>query len=80
MIYHQTANAKHCDRVSILKKAEDKYNCEGVNFPATLKDVETFENNNKVCVNIFLRLQEKEIDRLRSGSIQYVKTIILIYF
>ena len=54
MLYHQTAKAKNNDRISFLKKVEDKYNWEGVNFPATLEDVQTFENNNKVCVNIFL--------------------------
>ena len=73
MLYHQTAKAKNNDRISFLKKVEDRYNWEGVNFPATLEDVQTFENNNKVCVNIFLHLKEKEIDRLRLGTIQYVK-------
>ena len=72
MLCHQTAKAKHCDRVSVLKKVEDKYNWEGVNFPATLEDVQTFENNNKVCVNIFLHMGEY-IDKLRLGTIQYVK-------
>ena len=58
MLYHQTAKAKHCDRIRVLKKVQDKYNWEGVNFPATLEDVQTFENNNKVCVHIFLHLKE----------------------
>ena len=73
MLYHQTAKAKRCDRVSVLKKVEDKYNWEGVNFPATLGDAQTFENSNKVCVSVFLHLREKEIDRLRLGTVQYVK-------
>ena len=64
---------KNCDRVSVLKKVDDKYNWEGANFLATLEDVQTFENNNKVCVNIFLHMGEKEIDRLRLGTVQYVK-------
>ena len=59
--------------MSVLKKVEDRYNWEGVNFPATLEDAQTFENNNKVCVNIFLHMGQKGIDRLRLGAIQYVK-------
>ena len=43
MLYHQTAKAKNNDRISFLKKVEDKYNWEGVNFPATLEDIQTFE-------------------------------------
>jgi hypothetical protein len=71
MLYHQTAKAKHCDRISVLKKVEDKYNWEGVNFPATLEDVQTFENNNKVCVNMFLHLEEEDRQAsLRNNTIR----------
>ena len=73
MLYHQTAKAKNCDRLSVLKKVEDKYNWEGVNFPTTLDDIQTFEDNNKVCVNVFIHKGEKEIDPCRLGTIQYVK-------
>ena len=53
MLYHQTEKTKHSDRITVLKKVEDKYNWEGVNFPASCDDITTFENNNKNCVNIF---------------------------
>ena len=71
---------KHCDRLSVLKKVQDKYNWEGVNFPAALSDVERFEEHNKVCVNIFVHKGEKEIVRRRLGTIPYEKTITLTYF
>ena len=73
MLYHQTAKVDHCNRLSVLKKVEDKYNWEGVNFPATLDDIQTFEDNDKVCVNVFIHNGEKEIDPCRLGTIQYVK-------
>ena len=73
MLYHQTAKAKRCGRVSVLKKVEDKYIWEGVNFPATLEDIQTFESDNKVCVSIFQNVGEKSVDRLRLGTIPYVK-------
>ena len=73
MLYHQTAKVAHCDRLSVLKKVEDKYNWEGVNFPATFDDIQTFENNNKVCVNIYGHSGEREINPIRLGTIPYVK-------
>ena len=42
-------------------------------FPATLEDIQTFVNNTGVRVSVFLRVQEKKIDKLRLGAIQYVK-------
>ena len=50
---------KHSDRITVLKKVEDKYNWEGVNFPASFDDVTTFETNNTICVNIFGYSEEK---------------------
>ena len=73
MLYHQSEKGKHCDRLSVLKKVEDKYNWEGVNFPATFEDITTFENNNKVCVNIYGHSGEREITPIRLGTIPYVK-------
>ena len=73
MLYHQTSKVGHCDRLSVLKKVQDKYNWEGVNFPAALSDVQRFEENHKVCVNIFVHEGENTIVRLRLGTIPYVK-------
>ena len=61
MLYRQTAKTTHCDRLSVLKLVEDKYDWEGVNFPASFDDVQTFENNTKVCVTN-LRTQRRKRD------------------
>jgi hypothetical protein len=73
MLYHQTEKIKHCDRISVLRKVEDKYNWEGVNFPVGFDDIQTFENNNKVCVNIYGHNGEREINPIRLGAIPYIK-------
>ncbi len=59
MLYHQTAKVAHCDRLSVLKKVEDKYNWEGVNFPASFDDIQTFENITR-CALIFTATSAKE--------------------
>ena len=73
MLYHQTDKVAHCDRLSVLKTVEDKYDWKGVNFPTSFDDIQTFENNNKVCVNIYGHSGEREINPLRLGTIPYVK-------
>ena len=52
LIYHQSEKGKNGERLSVLKKVVDKYNWEGVYFPAGFTDIDRFEQNNKVCVNI----------------------------
>ena len=59
MLVYQTGKAKHCDRITALRKVEDKYNWEGVKFPASSEDVEPFENKNEVCVRIFEHAGQK---------------------
>ena len=71
--YHQSDKEKNGDRVSVLNKIKDKYNWEGVNFPTGFNDIETFENNNKVCVNVWQYENGKTFNPLRLGNIQFVK-------
>jgi hypothetical protein len=60
MLYHLVQKQeKHSDRVTVLKKVEDKYNWEGVEFHACFDDITTFEeNNNRVGICICGLLQE----------------------
>lgn len=47
---------KNRNRVAKYKKYEKLYNFTGMSFPAKIKDVDTFNKNNrakKICVNIF---------------------------
>ncbi len=63
---------KPSDRITLLKKVEDKYNWGAVSFPARFDDITTFETNNKNCVNIFGYSEEKnEINPNRLGHMPY---------
>ena len=73
MLYHQSEKGKNGERLSVLKKVVDKYNWEGVSFPAGFTDIDRFEQNNKVCVNIYECSGEKEINPIRLGVKQYIK-------
>ncbi len=74
MLYRQSSKAKNADRVFALNQIDDKYSWEGVNFPATFDDITLFENNNRVCINIFGHDEAKnEINPVRLGHIPYIK-------
>ena len=60
MKYHQTDKSKHSDRLSVLKKVEDKYNYDNMQFPTSYNDIKTFEENNKVCVMVYTTTIEKQ--------------------
>ena len=50
MRYHQRNKTKNDDRITVLKKVDDKYNYDGVSFPAGRNDIKKFEENNEVAV------------------------------
>ena len=49
MKYHSSKQEKHNDRLTFFKKMEDKYNYEGVNYPASYDDIKIFEENKKTA-------------------------------
>ena len=65
--YHQSKKEKHCDRVSVLKKIEDKYDYSNVNCPATFDDIATFENNNNISVFVYGIDEENNIRTEKNG-------------
>jgi hypothetical protein len=73
LLYHQSQKIKHNDRTSVLRKIEDKYNWDNVNYPVNFKDIETFEHNNKVYINIYGYDSNKQINPIRLGHIPYIK-------
>ena len=54
----------HPERISNIKPFVGQYNCEGINFPAGIKDWKRFErNNNTVALNIlFVTHNERTIN------------------
>ena len=46
-------NFKHPERISnILKKKAEKYDLKGVNFPCEFSDIDKFEKNNNISINV----------------------------
>ena len=71
--YHQGNKSKNDDRISSLTKVDDKYSYDNVNFPASLDDITTFEDNNKVCVNVYKIEKDNSITAAHLGNIDYIK-------
>ena len=68
---------KNDDRISVLNKVEDKYNYDNVNMPASYDDVKIFEDNNKVCVNIYVIGEHDTIILDYMGNIEHIKNNII---
>ena len=71
MRYHQSLKDKHSHRITVLKKVDDKYNYEDVNFPASLTDIEQFELNNEISVFVYSVNDKDEIFREKLGNPDY---------
>lgn len=71
MKYHQSNKQKHDDRITILSKLEDKYNYEGLSYPAGYDDISKFEDNNNVCIFIYYINENNEIIKERTGNANY---------
>ena len=76
MKYHQTKKEKNDDRVSVLRKIDDKYDYEDVNFPAGYDDVETFEQNNKVAVFVY-SVKDDSVCREKLGNPEFVANDVI---
>jgi hypothetical protein len=72
MKYHASNKEKHYDRISVLKKLEDKYNFEGVDYPVSYDDIKVFEENNKVGVVVYGIDDEKSIVKEYHGNKDYL--------
>ena len=70
--------SKHIDCVSALKKVTDKYNYDGMVFPADYTSIEASEQLNHVFIFIY---EIDEVGKLRlskAGKIEYL-TLDLVY-
>jgi hypothetical protein len=76
MKYHQSPKAKHDDRTTVLRRIDDKYTYEDVNFPASFDDIETFEQNNKVAVFVYA-IKDDSVFREKLGNPEYVPNDVI---
>jgi hypothetical protein len=53
MLYHQSPQAQKSHRTTALDKIEDKFDYGAMTFPASLEDIQQFEDDNKITINIF---------------------------
>ena len=72
LLYHQSKQVKHDDRVSVLKKIQDKYDWRGITFPVSFSDIQKFEDLNKVCINVY-GITKDQVHPLYLGNVSYCK-------
>ena len=47
MKYHQSNQEKNTDRITVLRKLDDKYDYSNMQYPASHEDINVFEENKK---------------------------------
>ena len=67
VIAAESPEMKDPQRVSNLKKFVDSYDWSGIKFPISIKDIEKFETNNNVSVNV-LAVEKKNIYIYRKSN------------
>jgi hypothetical protein len=75
--YHQTKQEKNDHRLSVLAKVNDKFNYEGVSFPASYDDIKTFEANNKVAVFVYTLNDEGKPIKEKDGSKEFARDDVM---
>ena len=56
----------------MLKKLDDKYNYDGVNFPTSHADIERFEENNQVAVFVYCLGDDGSVINDKKGNREHV--------
>ena len=73
-------NLKNPERISkILKKKAEKYDLKGVNFPCGFSDIDQFEKNNNISLNI-LGYEDGEFFIKRESGKRYSTHVNLLLF
>ena len=72
MRYHHSEQIKHCDRLTVLSKLEDKYNYNDMEFPASYDDIKTFEGNHQVGVIVYVLDENNNIIKEYYGHKEYL--------
>ena len=69
---HQSDKSSHASRLSNWLQVEDKYNYEGIAYPATYDDIYSFEEINKVCISIYTLSKKQSVIFEKKGRYEYV--------
>ena len=73
MLYHQSSQKDNIQRIPSLDKIVDKYNYGTMTFPASLEDIQTFEDKNKLTINIFGILGDTDIITIQDGNVEHCR-------
>ena len=58
---------RDCQRVSKLRRYENEYDWDGIEFPVSFRDIKRFESRNEITINI-LAVEDKKIYICRKGK------------
>ena len=75
--YHQSARNNNDSRLSKPKKVAEKYNYDGMEFPASYEAISAFEDINRVCIFIYELDSEDKIRLGQRGNIAYLTTDLI---
>jgi hypothetical protein len=73
MLYHQSEQSKHSHRLTVLEKLEDKFNYESITYPTSLQDIQQFEEDNEITINVFTIKGGDELVNLQDGDVQHCR-------
>jgi len=71
MKYHQSLKGKNDMRLSALSKVEDRFCYDGITFPVSYNDIDTFEVNNQVAIFCYHIDEENNVRLDRIGNHVY---------
>jgi hypothetical protein len=71
MLYHSSDKSKNTNRISVLNKLPNPYNFDKIRYPTSLKDIEIFQDNNKIKINIY-NYEDKKINVEQLGNTKYI--------
>eukprot|EP00760_Papus_ankaliazontas_P009483 PhM_4_TR14086/c5_g1_i4/m.107049 len=84
MLYHQSKQLKNGERLTVLKKVEDKYDWTNIKFPVGKTEIDIFEKNNNVSINVMRLIEDDEgkpkIEWFKKSECKSDKNVILLYY
>jgi hypothetical protein len=73
MLYHQSIQKTKGHATTALDKIEDKYDYGAMTFPASLADIQQFEEDNEITINIFKPHGANEVINLQDGNVEHCR-------